>query len=48
MQTRRNCLYGSGAIMATNVLSAVDSVKVFVVYMNYYGVYRVKPFRKTS
>lgn len=34
--------------MDINVLSAAGYVKVFVVYVNYCGVYRAEPFRKTN
>lgn len=34
--------------MDINVLSAVDYVEVFAVYMNYCGVYTAEPFRKTN
>lgn len=34
--------------MDVNVLSAVDYVKIFVVYMNYCSVYRAEPSRKTN
>lgn len=38
MQTKRNGLGCSGAVMGTNVVSVVDYFKAFVVLINYYGV----------